>query len=194
MRNWWGKTTGVGLSGRSINGESRLVWHYLRGTAARREVRVITKEQKTGVRRWAFLDGFVPNYSIIQWALTWIIRRGLVGSPLEIYCNAWTAGDLEERLLMASLPPCSEGNHHLNNRRSQSNFVVFWNGGVGEAQDFRKYQDLETIANSLHPKVLVPIARWSLLLQAHSMTMIHGPTGCISSWIFPSSFVLTSYD
>lgn len=95
--------------------------------------------------------------------------------------------------MRASFPPCSEGNHHLNNRRAQPNFAVSWNGGVGEALDSRKYQDLETIANSLHPKVLFPITRWRLLLQANSMTMIHGPPGCIAPWIFPS-FVLRSYD
>lgn len=114
--------------------------------------------------------------SSILLALISISRHRLDGSPSGTYCSAWTAGDLEERSLRASFPPCSEGNHHRNNRRAQPNFAASWNGGVGEALDFRRYQDLGTIANSLRPRVLVPSTGRCCLLGANSMTMRHGPT------------------
>lgn len=83
-------------------------------------------------------------------ALTSISRHRLEGSPSGTYCSALTAGDPEELLLRASFPPCSEGNHHRNNRRAQPNSAASWNGGAGEVLDFRRYQDLGIIANS-HP-------------------------------------------
>lgn len=58
--------TGEGLSGQSIGGELELVCLPVRGTAARMEVRVSTKERKTGARRWALPDGFMSSYKILH--------------------------------------------------------------------------------------------------------------------------------